>query len=62
VGNVAGIPPPPIAEEVAELIILVTLIIVADELIISVELMTDETLIMVCDSLALELLEEFAMD
>jgi len=40
---------------------LVTLIIVADELI-SVELMTDETLIMVCDSLALELLEEFAID
>jgi hypothetical protein len=46
---------------VAELIMLVTLIIVADELI-SVELMTDETLIMVCDSLALELLEEFAID
>jgi hypothetical protein len=47
---------------VAELIILVTLIIVADELINPVELMTDETLIIVCDSLALELLEEFAMD
>jgi len=36
-------------EDVAELIILLTLIIVADELVISVELMMDETLIIVCD-------------
>jgi hypothetical protein len=40
---------------------LVTLIIVWDELIV-VEFMTGETFIAVCDSLALELLEELAMD
>jgi len=49
------------AEDVVELIILLTLIIVWDELIIvSVELMTGETFIAVCDWLAL--LEELEND
>ena len=55
VGIVAGIVPPAMAEEVTELIIVS--LIVWDELIISVELITDETLIIVAD-VWLELLEE----